>query len=109
MGSPGNRALRGNQALFEEFVKLAIERQRWEQAHDVTRIIQSTIPEYSDYYDYDERRPSRRPSQRPKGSSRNRPKRPKFEDYYSYEEESRENVKQSKRPSISSKRPGKSQ
>ena len=28
--SPGNRALRGNQALFEEFVKLAIDRQRWE-------------------------------------------------------------------------------
>ena len=108
--SPGNRALRGNQALFEEFVKLAIERQRWEQAQDVTRIIQSTIPEYSDYYDYpdfDERRPSRRPSQRPKGSSRNRPKRPKFEEYYSYEsiDESEENVKQSKRPGTSAKRP----
>merc|ERR1712055_877962 len=29
--SAGNRALKGNQALFEEFVKLAIERQRWEQ------------------------------------------------------------------------------
>jgi len=112
--SPGNRALRGNQALFEEFVKLAIERQRWEQAQDVTRIIQSTIPEYSDYYDYpdfEERRPNRRPSQRPKGSSRNRPKRPKFEDYYSYESnvESEENVEQPKRPSISSKRPLKSQ
>ena len=110
--SPGNRALRGNQALFEEFVKLAIERQRWEQAQDVTRIIQSTIPEYSDYYDYPaERRPFRRPSQRPKGASRNRPKRPKFEDYYSYEsiEESEENVKDSKRPSVSSKRPFKSQ
>ena len=26
--SAGSRALRGNQALFEEFVKLAIERQR---------------------------------------------------------------------------------
>jgi len=41
--SAGNRALKGNQALFEEFVKLAIERQRWEQAQDVTNIIKSTL------------------------------------------------------------------
>ena len=39
----GERALRGNQVLFEEFVRLAIERQRWDQAQDVTKIIQSTL------------------------------------------------------------------
>ena len=56
--SSGSRGLRGNQALFEEFVKLAIERQRWDQAADVHDIIQKTLttpaPEFDDYDDYDE-------------------------------------------------------
>ena len=38
-----NQRLYGNQALFEEFVKLAIERQRWENAARVHDIIQDTI------------------------------------------------------------------
>jgi len=42
-GSSASRNLKGNQALFEEFVKLAIERQRWEQAAQVHSIIQSTL------------------------------------------------------------------
>jgi hypothetical protein len=42
-GSSATRNLKGNQALFEEFVKLAIERQRWEQAKQVHTIIQSTL------------------------------------------------------------------
>jgi len=86
-GSPGNRALRGNQALFEEFVKLAIERQRWEQAQDVTRIIQSTLPKADSdyYYDYPEYGTKRRPNQRPRKPFRNKFNRPRFEDYYSDE------------------------
>ena len=86
-GSPGNRALRGNQALFEEFVKLAIERQRWEQAQDVTRIIQSTLPKADSdyYYDYPEYGTKRRPNQRLRNPFRNKFNRPRFEDYYSDE------------------------
>ena len=94
--SPGNRALRGNQALFEEFVKLAIDRQRWEQAHDVTKIIQSTrtSPSPSPYYyqdyadfdypDFEDRRPGRRPDRRPLRGGPGRPTRRRpdsFEDY----------------------------
>merc|ERR1712025_1517835 len=41
--SAGSRAIQGNQALFEEFVKLAIERQRWDQAQDVVKIIQDSV------------------------------------------------------------------
>ena len=39
----GSRNLHGNQALFEEFVKLAIERQRWENAARVHDIIQVKV------------------------------------------------------------------
>ena len=84
--------------MFEEFVKLAIERQRWEQAQDVTKIIQSTLKKpdyYSDYYDYDypdfdDERPNKRPSQRPRRPFRNRFNRPRFEDYYQDEESENE-------------------
>jgi len=106
--SAGNRALKGNQALFEEFVKLAIERQRWEQAQDVTNIIKSTLtteppPDYSEEYYYSDEEIEERPrSQRPNKPKRKRPtertkrplrKRPtKFRDdfedeVYDYEEE----------------------
>lgn len=83
--SAGNRALKGNQALFEEFVKLAIERQRWEQAQDVTNIIKSTLtteppPEESEEYYYSDEEIEERPrSQRPKHSKKRpteRPRRP---------------------------------
>lgn len=49
----GNRNIQGNQALLE-FVKLAIERQRWENAahvHDLIRTISTTTPEPEYYYD----------------------------------------------------------
>ena len=67
----------GTKHLFEEFVKLAIERQRWEQAQDITQIIRTSGRkrpigfDYSDYDDYygDRLRPSR--PKRP-----NRPRRP---------------------------------
>jgi len=79
--SAGNRALKGNQALFEEFVKLAIERQRWEQAQDVTNIIKSTLTtEPPPVYEYDneeyesEENSRSRPTPRPKKTSRKPPK-----------------------------------
>merc|ERR1712106_768229 len=69
--SAGQKALKGNQALVEEFVKLAIERQRWEQAQDVTNIIKSTLtteppPEDSKEYFYSDEEIEERPrSHRP--------------------------------------------
>ena len=42
------KSLHGNQALFEEFVKLAIERQRWENAarvHDLIQVIERVLKE----------------------------------------------------------------
>jgi len=97
--SAGNRALKGNQALFEEFVKLAIERQRWEQAQDVTNIIKSTLTteppleEPEEYFYSDEEIEERPRSQRPKKHkrpsrpSKSRPSRFQFEDEYLSEEE----------------------
>jgi len=101
--SAGQKALKGNQALFEEFVKLAIERQRWEQAQDVTNIIKSTLtteppPEDSEEYFYsdeeiEERPRSHRPnkSKRPSRPSKKRPSKFRFEDEsseeYDFEEE----------------------
>merc|ERR1711933_219810 len=70
--SAGSRALRGNQALFEEFVKLAIERQRWDQAQDVTRIIQDSLTT------------TRRPKKRRKDEEEE-----DYEEEYDYEEEER--------------------
>lgn len=75
--SAGNRALKGNQALFEEFVKLAIERQRWEQAQDVTNIIKSTLtteppPEDSEEYFYSDSIEEEPRSHRPKRPKHNR-------------------------------------
>ena len=57
--SSTNKDLVGTQGLFEEFVKLAIERQRWEQAAQVHEIIQKTLtttpkPEFTDINEYDE-------------------------------------------------------
>ena len=43
LNSRGPNNLHGNQALFEEFVKLSIERQRWENAARVHDIIQGTL------------------------------------------------------------------
>merc|ERR1712223_501943 len=93
--SAGSRAPRGNQALFEEFVKLAIERQRWDQAQDVTRIIQDSLTttrrpkkrrkeeeykeyeeEYEEEYEYEEEKAELRErprSQRPNKPLRQRP------------------------------------
>jgi len=122
--SAGNRALKGNQALFEEFVKLAIERQRWEQAQDVTNIIKSTLtteppPEESEEYFYSDEelvetprsqhRPNRkRPNKRPRRPSKKRPtkKNEVEEEYYEdYEYEIEEEPPRKTRPRPSPKKP----
>jgi len=122
--SAGNRALKGNQALFEEFVKLAIERQRWEQAQDVTNIIKSTLtteppPEESEEYFYSDEelvetprsqhRPNRkRPNKRPRRPSKKRPtkKNEVEEEYYEdYEYEIEEEPPRKARPRPSPKKP----
>ena len=67
----------GTKQLFEEFVKLAIERQRWEQAQDITQIIRTSgrkRPIAFDYSDYDDYYEDRFRPLRPKRP--NRPRRP---------------------------------
>jgi len=56
---PRNPKIEGNQVLFEQFVKLAIERQRWENAAKVHDLIANTVtttpgPDDEEYYDYPE-------------------------------------------------------
>jgi len=86
-GSSGSNKLQGNQALFEEFVKLAIERQRWENAAHVHELIQKTITttpdpdsdEHSSEKDFDSNEEIRN------GKKNKRPKRPESEEEYSEE------------------------
>lgn len=120
--SAGNRALKGNQALFEEFVKLAIERQRWEQAQDVTNIIKSTLtteapPEESEEYFYSDEVLEERPrSQRPKNHkrpgrpSRIRPNRFEEDSFEEYELEEEAPRRGRPRPTkASTRRPARKQ